>query len=195
MTIRSARPTARNRFLMTALSSLFVAALALVLRPGAVSAAVPAQTTPGSTIRVNVAALNVRSGPGLSYERIGQVRAGTQLEVVAADDGSQWLQVCCIDGQQGWVLGSPEFVSAAGAAAAEQPAAASAEPVVSSAGTVNLRSGPGTAFSRVGALEFRTATAHHRQERKRLVVAGGNGQRQGMGGQLGGAHGRPGQTR
>ncbi len=137
---------------MTALSILFIAVLALVLRPSAASAAVPAQTTPGATIRVNVAALNVRSGPGLSYERIGQVRAGSQLEVVAADDGSQWLQVCCVDGQQGWVLGSPEFVSAASAAAPEQPAAAPSEPVVSSAGTVNLRSGPGTAFNRVGTL-------------------------------------------
>jgi SH3-like domain-containing protein len=79
-------------------------------------------------------------------------RSGSQFEVIATDDGSQWLQVCCINGQQGWLLGSPEFVSAAGAAAARQPATASGEPVVAAAQTVNLRSGPSTAFSRVGTL-------------------------------------------
>ncbi len=151
MTIRSPHPASLRCSLVAALGILLVAALALFLRPGVVSAAAQAQTAPGSTIRVNVTALNVRSGPGLSYERIGQVRAETQLEVVAADDGSQWLQVCCVNDQQGWVLGSPEFVSAAGAAAA-QPTASSDQPMVTSSGTVNLRSGPSTAFNRVGTL-------------------------------------------
>ncbi|HSN76087.1 MAG TPA: SH3 domain-containing protein, partial [Anaerolineae bacterium] len=151
MTIRSALPCSLRRPLLAALSLLLAAGVALPIQPTAISAAGQPQITPGSTLRVNVAALNVRSGPGLSFPTIGQVGAGTQLDVVATDDGSQWLQVCCVNGQQGWLRGAAEFVSTAGAAA-EQPAAPSGQPLVSSSGTVNLRSGPGTAFSRVGTL-------------------------------------------
>jgi uncharacterized protein YraI len=152
MTIRSALPSWPRRLFLPALSFFLAAGSALLIQPTAVSAARQPQIAPGATINVDVAALNVRSGPGLSFPTLGQARAGTRLEVVATDDGSQWLQICCIDGQQGWLLGSPEYVSAAGAATPDQPATASGAPVVSAAGTVNLRSGPSTAFSRVGTL-------------------------------------------
>ncbi len=155
MTFRPSRFSALpSRVLLATFGVMLVAVLALAGRPSPASAAGQAQIAPGATVRVNVAALNVRSGPGLAFAPIGQARSGAQLEVVATDDGSQWLQVCCVNGQQGWLLGSPQFVSAAGADAstAEQPAVPSGEPVVSSAQTVNLREGPSTAFNRVGTL-------------------------------------------
>lgn len=149
MTSPNSSPARRG--LLAALTLLLITGLALILQPAVATAAGQAQIGPGTTIRVVVPALNVRSGPGLNFAAIGQARAGTQFEVVGVDDGSQWLQVCCIDGQQGWVLGSPTFVSAASADSAPA-AAASGEPVVTTASRVNLRSGPSTAFSRVGAL-------------------------------------------
>ncbi len=145
---------------LSGLLMLACLALTLALFPAPASAADLVQAAPGSTIRVSIPALNVRSGPGLDNAVIGLARAGAQLEVVAVQDGSSWLQVCCVAGQQGWVLGSPEYVSVVGTAeqpaaepaAAEQPAAAGGEPVVTSSQTVNLRGGPSTAFDRVGTL-------------------------------------------
>ena len=150
-TARSIHFPMLRRAVIGLLGLLVIAALASLMKPAAAFAANPAQIAPGSTIRVTVAALNVRSGPGADNPRIGLARSGDQFQVVAVDDGSQWLKVCCVAGQEGWLLGSPQFVSAAGAAQAAA-APASGEAVVSSTGTVNLRSGPSTAFSRVGTL-------------------------------------------
>jgi uncharacterized protein YraI len=151
----SYRPTVTTRLhrvLLTTISPLVVACMAFLVQPTTVSAARQPQIAPGTTVSVNVAALNVRSGPGIDSPRIGLVRSGEQLQVVAVDDGSAWLKVCCVAGQEGWLLGAPEYVSTASAAPAVSGTPASSEPVVSSTGTVNLRSGPSTAFNRVGAL-------------------------------------------
>ena len=37
-------------------------------------------------------ALNIRSGPGTDYDRVGSLRAGTVVEIVA-DTGSGWYQI------------------------------------------------------------------------------------------------------
>lgn len=147
----SSRMNRFARFSWLMLSLVLAAGLALT-GPAAPAAAAPAaQIAPGTTIRVLVSALNVRTGPGLDNNRIGVVRSGTQLQVVATDPNSQWLQVCCVNGQQGWVLGSADYVTTATSSEGTPPATSS-EAVVTSSGTVNLRSGPGTNYSRVGTL-------------------------------------------
>ncbi|MER2600161.1 MAG: SH3 domain-containing protein [Caldilineales bacterium] len=133
----------RHRFIASLALALV---LLLAMLPSAALAAAPAAFAPGATVTVTASALNVRSGPATSAARIGLVSAGTQLQVVAVSNDGAWLQVCCINGSQGWV--SASYVAGVGGAAA----LSSNEPVVSSSGTVNLRSGPGTAFSRVGTL-------------------------------------------
>jgi uncharacterized protein YraI len=163
MTSRSSLPRSPMRHLLLAALALVLAASAALVGPSASTAAASqTQFAAGSTVRVAVAALNVRSGPGIDQARIGLARSGTEFQVVATQEGSQWLQVCCINGQQGWILGSPDLVSpvgeaapaetAAAAEAAPAEAAAAGQPVVTSGQTVNLRGGPSTAFNRVGSL-------------------------------------------
>ena len=54
-------------------------------------------------MEVSAPSLNVREGPGTSFPRIAKVPGGQQLTVVARDAEGGWLQVCCLDGQMGWV--------------------------------------------------------------------------------------------
>ena len=58
--------------------------------------------------------LNVRSGPGTVYDRVGQVTEGSQLDIVAKAPDSDWLLVCCVDDNQVWVIGSDEYVRQVG---------------------------------------------------------------------------------
>ncbi len=51
---------------------------------------------------VSAEALNIRSGPGVSYEIIGQVYGGDQLVVIARGESGDWLKVLQ-DSQEGWV--------------------------------------------------------------------------------------------
>lgn len=156
---RSTQPRVLQRAALALLSLLLAVSMILAAQPAALAAAVNPQAAVGSTIQVKPAVLTVRSGPGMSFPVIGRARARMQLEVVATDAGSDWLKVCCINGQQGWLLGGPNSVTVIGAApataaAAAAPAAQAApsEPIVTSSQTVNLRSGPSTAFNRVGTL-------------------------------------------
>lgn len=49
--------------------------------------------------------LNVRAGPGTDTPVLATLPAGSRLTLVGRDRGSQWVQVCCVAGDQyGWVL-------------------------------------------------------------------------------------------
>jgi hypothetical protein len=56
--------------------------------------------------------VNVRSGPGASFPVLGQVLQGERLEIVGRDQDGQWWQICCFQGETGWL--SDEVVSAEG---------------------------------------------------------------------------------
>ncbi|MGC8838788.1 MAG: SH3 domain-containing protein [Anaerolineae bacterium] len=66
---------------------------------------VPATPTPepSPVVQVAVETLNVRQGPGTEYPRIGQVRQGDRLQVLARSPAGEWYLICCVGGQQGWV--------------------------------------------------------------------------------------------
>jgi len=49
--------------------------------------------------------LNVRAGPGTDYPVLATLPAGSRLTPVGRDGSGQWVQVCCVAGDQyGWVL-------------------------------------------------------------------------------------------
>ncbi|MDH7487606.1 MAG: SH3 domain-containing protein [Anaerolineae bacterium] len=50
--------------------------------------------------------VNVRSGPGTSYPRVGQVTQGQRLDIVGKNPAGDWWQVCCVNGQQVWITGN-----------------------------------------------------------------------------------------
>jgi len=63
------------------------------------------------TAEVVADALNVRSGPGTNYGRVGGVGRGDQLLVIGEYDDCSWLNVLTRDEVEGWVSGSSRYVT------------------------------------------------------------------------------------
>lgn len=57
----------------------------------------------GDTFLVTARQANVRSGPGIEYEVIGQLRSGHGFPIVAYSPTGNWVQLD-INGSQGWVF-------------------------------------------------------------------------------------------
>ncbi len=68
---------------------------------GTVNAAAAGTASTAGHVQIAVDKLNVRSGPGLTYSVIGNLKANTTLPVVAEKDN--WTQVALPDGRKGWV--------------------------------------------------------------------------------------------
>jgi hypothetical protein len=62
-------------------------------------------------LTVMVQALNMRSGPGSSFEKVAVLDQGLRVPVLRGDDESGWLMVRLAEGIIGWVSGSKKFVS------------------------------------------------------------------------------------
>jgi hypothetical protein len=52
---------------------------------------------------VTAEALNLRTGPGISYDKIGLLDQGEGLTVTARTEAGDWLAVTLLDGTEGWV--------------------------------------------------------------------------------------------
>lgn len=62
--------------------------------------------TPAVIALINVQRLNVRQGPGQTYDVIGVMENGDTLTVIGQSaDSVGWWQVCCVAGEPGWVFG------------------------------------------------------------------------------------------
>lgn len=104
--------------------------------------------------------VNVRSGPGTSYDTLGLLNAGTAVQVYARDAGTQWYQIAYPSdpGGRGWV--AAQYVTLA--AGAEAPLDATPTPSGPSGRVLirlNVRSGPGTSFDSLGMLEADSVVA------------------------------------
>ncbi|WP_319524068.1 DUF6515 family protein [uncultured Desulfosarcina sp.] len=66
------------------------------------SPVVPSQQTAGETVTITAALLNVRSGPGLNFPVVRQLRQGETVTVNGY--APEWLYVKLIDGSFGWVM-------------------------------------------------------------------------------------------
>jgi len=58
------------------------------------------QTT---TVRVNVATANLRSGPGIAYRRVDTATTGDELTVIGRNADNSWLRVVTASGQIAWI--------------------------------------------------------------------------------------------
>lgn len=47
--------------------------------------------------------VNIRSGPGVDFPRIGRLSVDGSIAVVGRTASGEWWQVCCVDGESGWV--------------------------------------------------------------------------------------------
>jgi len=96
------------------------------------------------TATVNVAVLNVRSGPGTTHQRIATINRGAVLPVLSEQSG--WAQVSLRTGQTGWI--TTEFVTLRN----QQPSSWARVNVAS----LNVRSGPDTTFNRIAGITLGT---------------------------------------
>ncbi len=103
--------------------------------------------------------VNVRSGPGATYEIVAQVSEGATVTVNGREgDGSDWLRVTLADGKTGWV---PAYVLILQADPTELPIVGGEPPTtdananvsVKAFGRVNVRSGPSITFPIVSQLD------------------------------------------
>lgn len=94
----------------TGTASVTPAATPAVTAAGAAAERTPVTATaplPAMTVQVTSQGLNVRSGPGIAYPIIAEVKAGDQLPVRERDERGDWLQITLpagtLQGQAGWV--------------------------------------------------------------------------------------------
>lgn len=90
-----------------------------------------------STVTVNVSALNVRSGPGTDYSKIGTVYKGSTLTVLETND--MWYHVKLNNGLKGWVYS--RYVKK------EYSSNTTYNTGSINISAVNVRSGPGNGYS------------------------------------------------
>jgi biotin carboxyl carrier protein len=76
----------------------------------------PTATPEPAAFTVTSATVNVRSGPGTSYSRIGQLKAGQSYEIIGKNDTGDWWQFS-FNGDAAWV--AAQMVQASGAEAVE----------------------------------------------------------------------------
>lgn len=76
--------------------------------------AVAAQVSDSPGLTVLAQALNVRSGPGVTYLIVGLLGQGDQVAIVGQHTASGWWQVALPDGGTGWVSGGAACVSVGG---------------------------------------------------------------------------------
>ncbi|WP_334109997.1 N-acetylmuramoyl-L-alanine amidase [Thermodesulfitimonas autotrophica] len=123
--------------------SLSFAALIFFILPAIAHAA---------TVVVTGSYVNLRSGPGTGYLKVGQISRGAQLTVVGKS--GDWYRVRLQSGREVWIAGWLVKPVAGQDALTGQgsgwQAAALPATVVVTGSYVNLRSGPGTGYLKVG---------------------------------------------
>ena len=86
--------------------------------------------------------INVRSGPGTGYDCITTVTTGKRVGIAGSENG--WYKVS-FDGKTGYILGDYVSSGVSGTAGAQD----ALNGTVSGGDSINVRSGPGTDYSRV----------------------------------------------
>ena len=60
----------------------------------------------GAALRVIVDVANVRAGPDIAHLPVGTALRDAEFAIVGRNEGGNWWQVCCFDGQPGWLFES-----------------------------------------------------------------------------------------
>lgn len=108
------------------------------------------------TVTQSSGGLNIRSGPGASYDKLGRLGVGETVTVtkVQSNGSSQWGKI-----DQGWIC--MDYVEVAGQHPDNGESVSITVCVKPSAGELKIRSGPGSGYNEVGRLtggEYITVT-------------------------------------
>ena len=103
--------------------------------------------TGAATAVVNTGALNVRSGPGVSYGSVAVVYQGTQVTLIGRNADGSWVKVRTPSGTEGWVnatliQATVPISNLPVVDGATTPAPPTATNAVVTTGALNVRSGP-----------------------------------------------------
>ncbi|MCA9942070.1 MAG: SH3 domain-containing protein [Ardenticatenaceae bacterium] len=116
--------------------------------PAPTATAVPVT---GAAATVVTGALNVRSGPGISYGSVAVVNQGTVVSLLGRNSNSSWAKIRLANGTEGWVNASSTYITPNVAISSLPVLTATAPGVTASAlvatGALNVRSGPGVTYS------------------------------------------------
>jgi uncharacterized protein YgiM (DUF1202 family) len=111
-----------------------------------------AQSSGHPTAVIATGALNVRSGPGITFNRTAVVYQGTTVTLLGRNQSATWVKIQMANGHQGWVNVAYTFPSVAvvnlPVVDAPAPPSATATAVVNT-GALNVRSGPSVAYTAV----------------------------------------------
>jgi Tol biopolymer transport system component len=136
--------------------SWLTALLALLLAGTILAPSATAQAGDNPQLTVLAAALNVRSGPGVTYPTVGLLTQGDQVTVAGQQAANGWWQVNLPDGGTGWVSGGAAYVlvsdDTAGLPRVTTPASTAA-----AVQSTTLSTSPSTA-KKGGTLVFQTAS-------------------------------------
>jgi uncharacterized protein YraI len=104
--------------------------------------------------------VNVRSGPGTTFESLGVLEAGAKVQILSKDNSGAWYQILHPTGPQGrgWV--ASQYVQIP--SGTEIPPDATATPTGPSGRVsqrLNVRSGPATTFDSLGMLDPNTVVS------------------------------------
>ncbi len=114
---------------------------------------------PSEALGVTVGSVNVRSGPGTAYERIGKLSKGQILSVLSSS--AKWAECALPNNETGYIhtkyLGLATAPASAPTDVPSTPAdVPSTDPgtlgPATATGSVNVRSGPGKSYKRLGKL-------------------------------------------
>lgn len=112
--------------------------------------AAPSQSSHQHTAVIATGALNVRSGPGITYIRTAVVAQGTTVAMLGRNYSATWIKIQLPNGHQGWVNAAYTYPSTA---VINLPVVDTAVPpshtatAVVATGALNVRSGPSIAYS------------------------------------------------
>lgn len=128
-------------------------AIVVALLGVSLSLAAPASAQ-APTATVNTGALNIRSGPGISYGVVFSVYRGVSMTLLARNADASWVRISLDNGIQGWV--NSRYI-ATSYPLLSLPVDGSGGPVGGITGTVtswglNVRSGPGAGHPRLTAI-------------------------------------------
>jgi uncharacterized protein YgiM (DUF1202 family) len=127
--------------------------------PTATSTAAPTNTpTPASSSAasavVATGALNVRSGPGVTYSVVATTAQGQTVTLLGRNANSSWAKIRLSNGTEGWVNSSliTPTVSISSLPLADSPAAPQPPVPVAPGASLSLRSGPGFSYPVTGSV-------------------------------------------
>ena len=142
-----------KRFLQTAALSLVLALTMAFAMPAMAAVQSGAGAYEVATVEVLAASyveatanVNVRTGPGTGYTKLGVLMKGTKLEKLGTS--GSWI-IVNYNGKKAYV--SSDYLKAAGSSS-DSSGGSTAQGYVTATANVNVRSGPGTRYSKLGAL-------------------------------------------